>query len=143
MHVSSGMPQIFGIKETALSVTDVSRSAQFYHRVFGFRTIDENERLCALSVADSHVLLLFKRGETANPVETPGGLIPPHHATGESHVAFAISTEEIQPWRQRLQELEIPLESTVTWPRGGTSLYFRDPDGHLLELVTPGIWAIY
>ncbi len=26
---------------------------------------------------------------------------------------------------------------------GGTSLYFRDPDGHLLELVTPGIWSIY
>jgi len=27
--------------------------------------------------------------------------------------------------------------------RGGHSIYFRDPDGHLLELATPGLWAIY
>jgi hypothetical protein len=26
---------------------------------------------------------------------------------------------------------------------GGASLYSRDPDGHLLELITPGCWAIY
>ena len=26
---------------------------------------------------------------------------------------------------------------------GGESLYFRDPDGHLLELVTPGLWPNY
>jgi len=28
-------------------------------------------------------------------------------------------------------------------PRGGTSLYFRDPNGHMLELATPGLWSIY
>jgi len=31
----------------------------------------------------------------------------------------------------------------VDWPRGGRSLYFRDPDQHLLELITPGCWSIY
>jgi catechol 2,3-dioxygenase-like lactoylglutathione lyase family enzyme len=31
----------------------------------------------------------------------------------------------------------------MEWPRGGTSLYFRDPDGHLVELATPGLWSIY
>jgi catechol 2,3-dioxygenase-like lactoylglutathione lyase family enzyme len=31
----------------------------------------------------------------------------------------------------------------MAWPRGGTSLYFRDPDGHLVELATPGLWSIY
>ncbi|MDF2970539.1 MAG: glyoxalase, partial [Microvirga sp.] len=42
-----------------------------------------------------------------------------------------------------LGERKIPIESRVTWPRGGTSLYFRDPDGHVLELATPGLWATY
>ena len=37
----------------------------------------------------------------------------------------------------------IEIESRVTWPGGGTSLYFRDPEGHLLELLTPGVWQIY
>jgi len=31
----------------------------------------------------------------------------------------------------------------VKWSRGGESLYFRDPDDHLVELATPGIWATY
>ena len=28
-------------------------------------------------------------------------------------------------------------------PRGGTSLYFNDPDGNVVELATPGLWANY
>ena len=31
--------------------------------------------------------------------------------------------------------------SVVVWEAGGRSLYFRDPDGHLLELATPGVWS--
>jgi catechol 2,3-dioxygenase-like lactoylglutathione lyase family enzyme len=31
----------------------------------------------------------------------------------------------------------------VRWPRGGESIYFRDPDGHLVELATPGLWDNY
>jgi catechol 2,3-dioxygenase-like lactoylglutathione lyase family enzyme len=44
---------------------------------------------------------------------------------------------------RRLESEDISVESRVTWRRGGQSLYFRDPDGHLVELATPGIWAIY
>jgi catechol 2,3-dioxygenase-like lactoylglutathione lyase family enzyme len=31
----------------------------------------------------------------------------------------------------------------VGWPRGGRSVYFRDPDGHSVELATPGLWETY
>jgi catechol 2,3-dioxygenase-like lactoylglutathione lyase family enzyme len=32
------------------------------------------------------------------------------------------------------------VESRIHWARGGTSLYFRDPDGNSLEVATPGLW---
>ena len=37
----------------------------------------------------------------------------------------------------------IALEEKRNWELGGCSLYFRDPDRHLLELATPGVWSIY
>ena len=32
-------------------------------------------------------------------------------------------------------------ELETTWPRGGRSLYFRDPAGNSGELITPGVWG--
>ena len=37
----------------------------------------------------------------------------------------------------------VAIEGRNDWERGGRSIYFRDPDGHLLELATPGLWSIY
>jgi catechol 2,3-dioxygenase-like lactoylglutathione lyase family enzyme len=28
----------------------------------------------------------------------------------------------------------------MNWPGGARSLYFRDPDEHLVEFITPGFW---
>ncbi len=38
---------------------------------------------------------------------------------------------------------EFAIEGATSWSRGGRSIYFRDPDGHLLELATPGLWSVY
>ncbi|WP_227254645.1 VOC family protein [Frigoriglobus tundricola] len=35
----------------------------------------------------------------------------------------------------------IAIEKEVTWPRGGRSLYIRDPASNSVELVTPGAWG--
>jgi catechol-2,3-dioxygenase len=51
--------RVGGILETALHVTDLVRSAEFYRRFFGFETLLANERLVALDVAGRNVLLLF------------------------------------------------------------------------------------
>lgn len=138
------MPSLTGILETALHVADLSRSSDFYERVLELRRIGgDDDRFCVYSVADRDVLLLFKRGETSQPVATPGGVIPPHGGSGELHVAFSIAAADLTKWESRLAAHSIPIESRVTWPLGGTSVYFRDPDRHLLELATPGIWSIY
>jgi hypothetical protein len=49
----------------------------------------------------------------------------------------------VETWKRRLDSEGVAIESIVIWPRGAQSIYFRDPDGHLVELITPGFWAIY
>lgn len=137
------MPQVRGVLETSLYVSDLERSRSFYTHLFGFQPLVQDERFCALDVIGHHVLLLFKKNETVEPLATPGGTIPPHDGAGQLHVAFAIGRDELDPWERRLRQDQIPVESRVSWPRGGRSIYFRDPDGHLLELATPGVWRIY
>ena len=137
------MPRVTGVLETCIHVDDVDRSARFYENLFGFRRLQFDERFCAFDVAGRDVLILFRRGATSEPVPLPGGLIPPHDGSGQLHFAFAIPAEELRAWEQRLGEAGVKIESRVKWPRGGESLYFRDPDNHLVELATPGIWAIY
>lgn len=137
------MPAVNGIIETALYVADLPAAAEFYRRVFGFRTLLESDRLIALGVADRNVLLLFKQGATDQPFDTGGGIIPGHSGAGPSHFAFSIAAEDVDTWRQELERQRVPIESVVTWPGGAKSLYFRDPDRHVVELLTPGFWAIY
>jgi catechol 2,3-dioxygenase-like lactoylglutathione lyase family enzyme len=134
---------VTGIIETALHVEDVPRSMVFYDRLFGFPKMVFDARFCAYDVAGRSVFLLFKKGATLQPIEVPGatGVIPPHDGSGHMHMAFSVLSAE--GWDARLAECGVEVESTVKWGTGGTSIYFRDPDGHLIELATPGLWPIY
>lgn len=136
-------PKLAGVLETALYVDDPERSAQYYKTVFGFEPIAGDSRLWALSVEDRQVLLLIKKGSSTQPHPSAGGIIPGSDSRGTSHLTFSIPAAELAAWERWLADHGVALESKVTWERGGTSLYFRDPDGHLLELATPGTWAIY
>lgn len=136
------MPALEGVLETSLYVDDLERSIPFYRRVFDCEILVQDRRFCALNIGGRQVLLLFKKGATSETAKTPGGRVPGHRGEGELHLAFAIASSTLDDWRARLAEEQISVESQVTWPRGGVSLYFRDPDGHLLELATPGLWAI-
>jgi catechol 2,3-dioxygenase-like lactoylglutathione lyase family enzyme len=137
------MPALNGVIETSLYVADLVRSREFYRRLFGLSVLVEDERFCALSVASRQVLLLFRKGGTPEPIPTPGGVIPPHEGEGRLHLAFAIAGDELEGWDERLRQEGVAVESRTRWRAGGTSLYLRDPDGHLVELATPGVWAIY
>jgi catechol 2,3-dioxygenase-like lactoylglutathione lyase family enzyme len=137
------MPQSTAVLETSLYVEDLERSIRFYLEVMQFQKLVGDQRFGALQAARQQVLLLFKKGASTEPMVIDGGIIPPHDASGQMHLAFAISAEELEPWERWLQQHQVAIESKVRWERGGQSIYFRDPDGHLLELVTPGCWAIY
>jgi catechol 2,3-dioxygenase-like lactoylglutathione lyase family enzyme len=137
------MPKLNAVLETALYVDDLPRAKAFYEGSLGLSVLFANGRMCAFDVGGKSVLLTFLRGASAEPMHTPGGTIPGHDGTGPLHMGFAVSAEELPAWEERLREQGIPVESRTTWSRGGTSLYFRDPDGHLLELATPGLWETY
>jgi catechol 2,3-dioxygenase-like lactoylglutathione lyase family enzyme len=124
-------------------VDDIDRSVEFYVRVFGFAVMNRDERFCALCVAPGSVLLLFRRGGTLSAIDTGYGLIPPHDGHGPLHMALAIPAESLAAWESTLATSRVAIESTVRWTRGSVSLYFRDPDGHLIELATPGLWDNY
>ena len=129
-------PKISGVVETSLYVADLARSAKFYTEVLGFERLDEDERITAMAVGSHQVLLLCKKGASKD-------WKVPHDGNGQVHVAFAIDRDQLQSWESRLAECGIPIEHRKTWPRGGESIYFRDPDGHSLELETPGVWSVY
>jgi catechol 2,3-dioxygenase-like lactoylglutathione lyase family enzyme len=137
------MPEISGILETALYVGDVAGSADFYRSLFGFEVMVQDKRFCALGVVGKQVLLLFRRESSLEPMTVPGGVIPSHDGAGRLHFAFSIPADALPAWEERLWAHNVPIESRVAWPRGGHSVYFRDPDFHLVELVTPGCWPIY
>lgn len=137
------MPRIRRVLETALYVRELARSTAFYRDVLGLEVMTGSDRFTALDAGDGTVLLLFLEGGTTEGLETPGGTIPSHDGRGPAHFAFAIDAGDLDPWREALGAAGISVESEVEWAAGGTSLYFRDPDDHLVELVTPGIWPVY
>ena len=138
------MPKLYGILETCIHTNDMARAKAFYEGVLELQPIYSDNRLTAYAVAGKDVLLVFRKGATGETTVMPnGGVIPGHAGDGTLHVAFAIGKDELPKWEERLVAHGVAIEGRHTWTRGGHSIYFRDPDGHLLELATPGLWTVY
>src|SRR2546428_7032757 len=118
-------------------------SAAFYTTLLDTTAMVSGDHLVALDAGEGTVLLLFQRGLTTAPVQTSGGLVPPHDAGGPGHLAFAIHSDEVQVWEERLARLGIPGESPRRRGRGGFRLYLPDPGKRLFELAPPRIWAAF
>ena len=137
------MPKLERVLETVLYVKDLERAAAFYEEFMELPVLFSDQRMRAFDVGGNGTLLLFVTGQSLRPVETPMGTIPPHDGEGPAHIAFSIAKAELPVWEKHLEKGGITIESRMEWPRGGISIYFRDPDGHLLELATPGLWKGY
>ncbi len=130
-------PKVDGLLEATIYVDDIERSVRFYQSLFGFEVIYSGARLSALQVGPRQLLLVCQKQASAHL--SPGS----HFGDGEQHLAFAIAAADLQRWEECLARQGIIVEETRRWPRGGASLYFRDPDRHLIELATPGVWSVY
>jgi catechol 2,3-dioxygenase-like lactoylglutathione lyase family enzyme len=130
--------KIKAVVETAIYVDDLQATEAFYGTILGLRVLSKDPgRDVFFQVGEASVLLAFLAEATLK-----GDHLPPHGATGPGHFALGIDTETLDAWRKRLQGHGVPIEKEVEWPRGGKSLYFRDPAGNAVELVTPGVWGL-
>lgn len=137
--------KVDGVIEVPVSADDVDRAAKFYARVFGFKTLfEEEDTLRALDVCGRQVILIFKRKAITEPSEAPEGEIPAHDVAGETHFALGVESDaRLQECIQRLTQLGIAIESEARSTFGGRQLYFRDTENNLVELITRNVWPIY
>jgi catechol 2,3-dioxygenase-like lactoylglutathione lyase family enzyme len=134
-------PSTSRIVETALYVADVDRAAAWYRDIFNFPIIFQQEnRLRVLQVGHDQVLLLFREGGSLTPTALPGGVIPAHDGSGPAHIAFAMQTADAEEWVKHLKARGVDIESRVDWGKDDLSLYFRDLDDHVLELISGDYW---
>jgi catechol 2,3-dioxygenase-like lactoylglutathione lyase family enzyme len=131
------MPPIEHLVEAAIYADDLDQAAAFYADVLGLEVLTKKPgRHVFFRVGDS-VLLVFR-----SEVTLAGGFLPPHGTEGPSHFALGIPTQSMEQWRKHLADRGIDVEKEVEWPGGGQSLYFRDPAGNSVELVTRGLWGL-
>ena len=129
---------IHAIVETSIYVADLDATESFYQTILGLTVIaKEPGRHVFFQVGASSVLLAFIAHATLK-----GDQLPSHGAKGPGHFALGIDTDALDAWREKLQENAVAIEKEVEWPRGGSSIYFRDPAGNSVELITPGVWGL-
>ena len=117
------------ILETCLCVDDLEAAESFYRDIIGLEFYAKVPgRHCFFRCGQS-MFLLFNPDVTQSP---PGSPIPGHGTQGAGHVAFKMTEDEIDGWRDHLKYHNIPIESEYEWPGGGFSIY----------LVTPRTWNL-
>jgi len=126
------------ILETCLYADDLPAAENFYRTILGLEVIARLEGRHVFFKCGNRVFLVF------NPVKTRelGTDFPPHGANGPGHAAFAVTMSELPAWCAFLDQNGVVIERDVHWPKGGRSVYFRDPAGNSVELATPKIWGL-
>ena len=121
--------ELEGIDHVALSVRDVERSAQWYVDVLGFERRHEG--------AWSGIPTFVGKGSTAIalfPIRNESE--PQHHAArrGMLHLAFRADARNFVTAQNELKRRGIQFEFQDH--EISHSIYFRDMDGHELEITT-------
>ena len=130
--------QVTSILETCLYVMDLAAAEEFYTHVLGLKVYSRGEGRHVFFQCGSGMFLLFNAQQTAKS----DGIMPAHGTAGAGPVAFAAAESELESWRAQLQHAGVKIESEIEWPKGGRSLYFRDPSGNSVELATPRLWGL-
>jgi catechol 2,3-dioxygenase-like lactoylglutathione lyase family enzyme len=125
-----GRFNISALDHVAIGVADVDRSCAFYARVLGFeRMIPEWDLPIVMGTAGMGLAIFDKE---IHPSPTPDDT--PLPSVRIMHIAFRVDRAGLAAARRELESEDFKL--TFTDHGVSHSLYFRDPDGHLIELTT-------
>ncbi|HEY8967647.1 MAG TPA: VOC family protein [Puia sp.] len=114
------MIRTYGLTHIALPVKDVHRTALFYEKVFGTRTMYRRPGFIQVQTPGSHDILVFEEG-------APSG--------GSIHFGFRL-VEPVDP--SELADKVVAAGGSVkdkgSFGPGEPYLFFYDPDGYLVEI---------
>jgi catechol 2,3-dioxygenase-like lactoylglutathione lyase family enzyme len=134
---------MLAVLETCLYAADLDAAERFYGDVLGLARQARVDGRHVFFRCDRAMLLVFDPGATATAPGQVGGVpVPAHGARGAGHVCFAVADAALDAWRARLAAHGVAVEAELAWPRGGRSLYVRDPAGNSVELASPRIWGL-
>ncbi len=126
------------VLETCLYVDNLAAAEAFYQEVLGLELVSKMEGRHVFFRCGQGAFLLFNPAQTALAT----GRAPTHGAHGPGHAAFMLAESDIAAWRSHLQNHGVEVETEFEWPRGGYSIYFRDPAGNSLEMTTLRTWGL-
>ena len=129
--------KVDGVLETCIYAAELEATAAFYAQVLGLEPISRKTGRHAFFRSGDAVFLIFNAEVTREASD-----VPPHGARGDGHVAFRVPESSLDGWKSHLARHGVPIEAEVEWPRGGRSLYFRDPAGNSVELAPARIWGV-
>jgi catechol 2,3-dioxygenase-like lactoylglutathione lyase family enzyme len=122
----------------------------FYVNILGLEFVSEEKDRYVFLKAGQSMLLIFNPNKTLSNADVSNRSssttqFPAHGAfTPPSIIHFALEIEQqnYDNAKQMLKEKNIKVENEVTWDKGTNSIYFRDPVGNLVEIITPGSWPV-
>jgi catechol 2,3-dioxygenase-like lactoylglutathione lyase family enzyme len=130
MNPSSKSPfrAIRAIDYTVVFVRDMQAMRHFYEEVLGFELLRELSAGWIEYRVGGNTLALARPSRTAKDAPTPTG-------SASLQLAFKVSVSEVDLCAEELVRQGITLLSPPTdQPFGHRTLFFRDPDGNLLEI---------
>ena len=131
-----------GVLETCLYAEDLAQAEQFYGALLGLPVVVRDPDRHIFFRCGPGMLLVFNPSRTALAAGQVGGIpVPTHGSTGPGHVCFRVDEAELSTWRDRLEAAGVAVEAEIQWPRGGSSVYVRDPAGNSIELAPARIWG--
>jgi len=127
-----------GVHHVALLCTDVGRTIDFYQGLLEFPLTDLFENRD--SPGSTHFFFDIGNGNGLAFFDFPGLDLGPYAEVlgGLHHLALSVAPERWEHLRTKLDEAGVPTQNI-----SGSSLYFSDPDGVRLELISDPLGEMY